>query len=376
MPAAQWPSLASSIVSPRKFTVIARSDATGLRSIRGFTLVELLVVIAIIAVLIGLLLPAVQSAREAARRSSCGNNLRQQGLGMHAYADSRQSRRGGLLPWANYRNAGGGAINMVTSDQGEILKFDTGYSWVVQILPFAEEQAVFSRFPPNLAVARTDYSTLPTWTSAVASDLGNNQPLKWARCPSFTGRHPLIEKNMLPGFDLAGHTTMNGRTTYKANIGAASTANGYDDNGRYAGAIGAKNRTSLGKFLDGTSKTILIVESAHGFPFFWGNISWAITGMNVEYNASATSWTPKNSSDRLAEIGTLACPDPAAGTGTPPGYDIRKDHFIASASSEHTGDLFGVTMADGSVRFLSASMDQGAYLSLCTRANSESTQDN
>jgi prepilin-type N-terminal cleavage/methylation domain-containing protein len=351
--------------------VISRRAGACSRSFRGFTLVELLVVIAIIAVLIGLLLPAVQSAREAARRSSCGNNLRQQGLGMHAYADSRQARAGGLLPWANYRNETGGTVNMVTTDQGAILKFDTGYSWVVQILPFAEEQAVFARFPPNLKVARTDYTSIPTWTSAVASDLGNNQPLKWARCPSFTGRHPLIEKNMLPGFDIAGHVAMNGRTTYKVSIGAASTANGYDDMGRYAGAVGAKNRTSLGKFADGTSKTIMIVESAHGFPFFWGNVSWAITGMNVEHSAGTNTWTPKNASDRLAEIGTLASPDPAIGTGSPAGYDIRKDHFIASASSEHAGETFGVAMADGSVRFLTTGIDQSAYLSLCTRANGE-----
>jgi prepilin-type N-terminal cleavage/methylation domain-containing protein len=350
---------------------VSRYAAGTTRKPQGFTLVELLVVIAIIATLIGLLLPAVQSAREAARRSSCGNNLRQQGLGMHSYADSKQAKGGGLLPWANYRNESGGMVNMVTTDQGAILKFDTGYSWVVQILPFAEEQAVFAQFPPNLKVARTDYTTLPTWTSAVATDLGNNQPLKWARCPSFTGKHPLIEKNMLPGFDLAGHSAMNGRTTYKANIGSASTANGYDDMGRYAGAVGVKNRTALAKFPDGTSKTIMIAESAHGFPFFWGNVSWVTTGMNVEHNAATNSWTPKNSADRLAEIGTLASPDPAIGTGTPAGYDIRKDHFIASASSEHAGDAFGVAMADGSVRFLTTAMDQATYLSLCTRANGE-----
>ena len=58
---------------------------------KGFTLVELLVVIAIIGVLIGLLLPAVQAAREAARRSSCSNNLKQLGLGLHTWADANAS---------------------------------------------------------------------------------------------------------------------------------------------------------------------------------------------------------------------------------------------------------------------------------------------
>jgi len=335
-------------------------------------------VIAIIGVLIGLLLPAVQSAREAARRSSCGNSLKQGSIGMHSYADKRARGGDNLLPWANYRNNGGGINNMITNDQGNLLSQSTGWSWMAQILPFTEYSEIYDKFPPNLTVGRDDYTNAaaPNWTSAVADNLVKNQTIRWAICPSWNGRHPLIYTNNSGSFDLASHTKPDrGRVTYKVNIGAASTANGYDDHGKYAGPIGAKNRIGFKKMLDGTSKTIMIVESAHGPPFFWGNYSWCITGMNVEYNSATNTWTSKYPSDPLAELGTIRSVNPEVGTGTPAGYNIVQDNFIASASSQHPGDLFGVSMVDGSVRFLPYAMDKGVYLSLCTRANGEPAGD-
>ena len=98
---------------------------------RGFTLVELLVVIAIIGVLVALLLPAVQAAREAARRMSCSSNLRQLGLAMHSYHDTHKT-----LP---YSTSAWGPDGRVNSDGNR------GWSWSSFILPYIEQQATFAQ---------------------------------------------------------------------------------------------------------------------------------------------------------------------------------------------------------------------------------------
>lgn len=113
----------------------------------GFTLVELLVVIAIIGILVGLLLPAVQSAREAARRSQCLNNLRQLGLACHNYADTNKG-----FPSSADKNHGG--------------------SFLFEILPFLEQEALHSQFDLSRHVA--DEVNRHLWS----------QPLTMARCPS------------------------------------------------------------------------------------------------------------------------------------------------------------------------------------------------
>jgi prepilin-type N-terminal cleavage/methylation domain-containing protein len=146
---------------------------------KGFTLVELLVVIAIIGVLVALLLPAVQTAREAARRSQCTNNLRQLGIALHNYHDVNQS-----FP-LNYRPVTGGT-----------------YSWMQAILPYVEQQNLYNQITMNGTVA------LPNNT------LVANTVVKTYRCPS----DGLTQNGMLTGASDGGGTKA--VTNYKANSGA------------------------------------------------------------------------------------------------------------------------------------------------------------
>src|SRR3954453_2842142 len=104
------------------------SSVRPVRGIRGFTLIELLVVIAIIGVLVALLLPAVQAAREAARRSQCSNNLKQIGLGLHNYHSTHDK-----FPIGGSCNQGG--LNCTSWD---------GMSAAAQMLPFLEQQPLYS----------------------------------------------------------------------------------------------------------------------------------------------------------------------------------------------------------------------------------------
>ena len=110
-------------------------------SFRGFTLVELLVVIAIIGTLVGLLLPAVQSAREAARRIQCANNLKQLGLAVGNYESSRRR-----FPSGNAYDDPSADPVLPTSDPAK----QTGKGWIVDVLPFLEEQALHSELMSNI----------------------------------------------------------------------------------------------------------------------------------------------------------------------------------------------------------------------------------
>jgi prepilin-type N-terminal cleavage/methylation domain-containing protein len=279
---------------------------------RGFTLIELLVVIAIIGVLVGLLLPAVQQAREAARRSSCGNKLKQQGLAAHNYADKHASRGDNFLPCAMGVN-GAGAANSTNPVAATV-----GWSHIVKILPYGEENNLYN------AIGGAGNYAAPTGTNATVE-------VDWLICPSFVG-------------------TTAGQSVYKANVGTS------DETGASATASGAFNAKTLGdngglglhqdkgfaSMRDGTSNTLMIVEENYNENYWEGHANGSTYG--------------------LTGTGTAVSPIPG----------IASQQF---PSSPHAGGVSGYAMGDGSSGFMSSTISPATLRALTTANGSDTIGD-
>ena len=362
---------------------------------RGFTLVELLVVIAIIATLIGLLLPAVQSAREAANRSSCTNRAKQIGLGLHNYASARQDR----FPAASDRvfNPAGAGVATRVGTQG------SGYSWVVHVLPYFEEGPLYDRIRPasTVAPANVSFGQLPLLIPALTNPFPNVQ-LDGLLCPSWGG------DALLPS--AAGQVANWGATCYKAmsgrgacpgtmtvSSGVVSAGGAWPSEDGYltllpagslpqtATAATARNFTLPGRnFIsgDGTSKTILVAESKEGNPgpaqtpsynsaWALGSQAWTVAGVPAD---GCRQW------NGLTYVGMTR-----SGLGFGPTATLRTQNFGVLAtgpthnplptnwgpSSDHAGNLVTHAMGDGSVRSVASDIDPSIYAALSTVSGGE-----
>ena len=192
--------------------------ATSRRS-SAFTLIELLVVIAIIAILIGLLLPAVQKVREAAARTKCVNNLKQIGLALHGYHDVYQALPKGTSNWNNYATA----------------PYEGSWTWMTYILPYIEQDAVY-RQGRTWQTASNTYS----WSNPVC-------PIKQTiyNCPS-DARGPQAWPGASSG--LPDQAT----TGYLGNAGTTATS--------FDGVLYMDSKVKLIQITDGTSNTLLVGE--------------------------------------------------------------------------------------------------------------------
>jgi prepilin-type N-terminal cleavage/methylation domain-containing protein/prepilin-type processing-associated H-X9-DG protein len=198
-----------------------RRHGTNPRHITGFTLIELLVVIAIIAVLVGLLLPAVQKVREAANRMSCSNNLKQMGLAFHGFHDTYN-----VLPSA-------GCADGKPFSTGPWPIGGEGTNWSIYILPFIEQGNVFDKLTFNGDSGWTNSQTATAtingvlYTSSALNNVNliNSYGLKLYHCPS-DPKPPMI-RNDSNVRDASGNEVLQvNRNSYVAIAGAVNNLDG------------------------------------------------------------------------------------------------------------------------------------------------------
>ena len=314
---------------------------------RGFTLIELLVVIAVIAVLMGLLLPAVQTAREAARRTQCKNNLKQMGLALHNHHSTH-----GWFPPAHTAGPAG-----VTYGFNHPLPSDDQYwfSWLARLLPYVEQNSLYEEI---------DWKAW-AWTNPPdglsAGGYINDRSMTLYQCPSFSGdREPLIY-DIPPAVGFA-------HTHY---LGINGT-----DQCEFDGMLQVNQKVRFGDVADGTSNTLLVGERPPDYYRYWG---WWFAGSGPDPYFGAivvvlgtAEWIAVDG--KCAPLGTRSyyqpgndqCDDDGSGMGT----DKDSWHFW----SEHQGGAYFL-FADGSVRFISYEIGQDVFRKLGTRHGGEVIDD-
>lgn len=290
-----------------------------LRSRRGFTLIELLVVIAVIAILIGLLLPAVQQAREAARRTQCKNNLKQLGLALHNYHDTHL-----VFPPGSLRG--------------------TGLAWgfVTHTLPYFEQTSVYN----TIDFSQTDCAVFLIAQQATGRSDAASVLLPILTCPS----DPLGGTQLLSGPNGPSPNTYDTGKLYPSNyIGVAGSKESaawcpYAGIADGDGMLYTSSRVRIADITDGTSNTFLLGERGIEEGLDWG---WPICGGTEceQYISAERGLTPADNPPNTPNIERRFW-----------SWHVGGDHFL---------------MSDGAVRFLSTSIDYRTFLSLSTRSGGE-----
>jgi prepilin-type N-terminal cleavage/methylation domain-containing protein/prepilin-type processing-associated H-X9-DG protein len=342
---------------------------------RGFTLVELLVVIAIIGILVALLLPAIQAAREAARRSQCVNKVKQLGLAVLNYESARK-----LLPYANTPNlttalktggcAGAAGTPVATNGRAHHAVFSF-------ILPYMEEQAVYDQIDFNY-----DWSNATTTTSkGIKNNTAFAKDIDVFLCPSTENRPSTFttDYNVISRID---------QDEYCSKVDGTAASKRQVD--KLLGML-TDSQNSIRKVSDGMSKTIMFVESA-GRPNHYvtgkslKNLMWEENGALKQPGAGGGltdyQWGDGGSagdgSDGLYIVwNKTTAPGPMPtdiATRCPMNTAVMNCDNYKGVYSFHSGGC-NVAFGDGSVQFVKEDVSADTFVSLITRAAADQTGD-
>ncbi len=301
----------------------------------AFTLVELLVVIAIIAMLVTLLLPAVQSAREAARRTQCTNHLKQMGLAFHNHhsaLDYFPSAGGPDWTWQMTYNANGNPVVGEKQHGG----------WGFQILPYCEEVNVWEGGgqPDNMSKSVFARGALLSWMFCpTRREPEAVEATDWLRNPQSSGRMMPHAKNDYAAAAHDTNVTFRGGFTISKPQGVGAVTRSWLSNTESIAP------TSIGKIVDGTSKTLLLGEKRM-------NVSLLGKMQANDNEGYTTGWNH----DTMRYVGRRPLPD----------FNHNVDPGDDRFGSSHTAGM-NICLADGAVKFLGYDIDPEVFKALGVR---------
>lgn len=307
----------------------------------AFTLIELLVVIAIIAILIGLLLPAVQKIREAANRMSCTNNLKQIGLGLHNHHDSYL-----------YFPAG---FTAIAPPGGDVAP---GWGWSFHVLPYLEQDNMW----------KSQDQTQSVTNSALLA-----QKIKMYTCPSDVQNQNF---QVYASGGIAINNVFAAPSSYAAFVGGDETeVTTGDSKGMFHGIFYRNSKTRIAEITDGTSQTAMVAERACGIT--QGTWAGALSGARMRLGKGNPAYILNPNMDYDPDLFGLIHSNWVNATN-----NQSDDGGTDDASSYHTGGANHL-FADGSVRFIrnisgakgqNPTADRQAYWAIGTKSDGDLTQ--